>query len=90
MRQELLIHLLCLIVAAGALGVAVWVVLGGQIGEQGIDALFLVAVALMTAFAFAAIPATAARKGALRDLLPRRKTAAKETSAAAAQMQERS
>lgn len=90
MRQEILIHLLCLLIAAGALGVAGWTVLSGQIGEQGVDALFLLAVALMTALVFAAIPLEAARKGVLRDFLIRRKAAKKEPSAVAAQVQERS
>jgi len=56
MRQQLAIHSLCLAIAAVAWGVAAWTVVTGQIAEQGIDALFLLAVCLLAGLAFSRIP----------------------------------
>lgn len=76
MWQIVVINSLCLLIALAALGVAVWTVVAGQIQEQGIDALFLVLVCLVIAFAFSLTPARAIREGLLKELVSRYKARA--------------
>ncbi|HSB18337.1 MAG TPA: hypothetical protein VLE22_28050 [Bryobacteraceae bacterium] len=77
MWQQAIIYLLCLIVAVGSIGTALWALLTGQVGTEGMDGLFLIAVSLLFAFTFSLTPIQALRRGFLRDLLASRKAAAK-------------
>lgn len=77
MWQQAIIYLLCLIVAVGSIGAALWALLTGQIGTEGMDGLFLIAVSLLFAFTFSLTSIQALRRGFLRDLLASRKAAAK-------------
>jgi hypothetical protein len=73
MRQEIIVNSFCLLIALGCVGAAVWALVTGQIGEQGIDGLFLLIVCLTIALIFSFIPLQAARQGLLRDLLKRKR-----------------
>lgn len=73
-RQETVVNVLCGLIVAGALGVALWVVFSGRIAEEGVDALFLVIVCLLTAAIFAPMPLQAMRRLPLRGLLHRNKS----------------
>jgi len=73
MRELLIINGLCLLIAIGALGIAVWAVLSGQVLAQGVDGLFLVVICLLTAFTFALPPLRELRQTRLRELLKRKK-----------------
>jgi hypothetical protein len=77
MWQQAIIYLLCLIVALGSIGAALWALLTGQVETEGMDGLFLIAVSLVFVFAFSLAPIQALRRGFLRDLLASRKVAAK-------------
>lgn len=69
--EELILSAISLLVAVGALAVVGWALVTGQIGEQELDALFLIAVCLLIAVTFGAIPLQTLRKGGLKDLLKR-------------------
>lgn len=71
MREILIINAVCLLIAAGALGVAVWALITGQVEVQGIDGLFLIFLCLLIALAFSINPLYEFRKGALRNLVKR-------------------
>jgi hypothetical protein len=71
-------------IAVAALSAAAWAVFSGQLGAQGIDALFLLCVCLLTALVFGAIPLTLMRRGQLGNLLKRRPREQPERGAAAA------
>ncbi len=73
MRQQLILTVLCGVMALGAAGVAVWALASGQVWEQGIDGPFLVIVCLLTALVFAPIPFQAVRRTPLRSLLKGRR-----------------
>jgi hypothetical protein len=60
--EELLLSALCLLVALGALAVVVWTLATGQVGEQGLDALFSISICLLIVVTFGAIPLQAWRK----------------------------
>jgi len=70
-RQDRMIHGLCLLLGAGAVGVAGWAVLSGQVARLGIDGLFLLVVCLLFAFSFLWSPLSAIR-AALRQRLAQR------------------
>jgi hypothetical protein len=72
MKEIIMLNIVCLVLALGALGVAVWAVLSGQLFETGVDGLFLVLVCLLLAVIFSIIPLQAIRKGLLRELLRQR------------------
>lgn len=76
MWQQAIVYLLCLIVAGGSIAAALWALLTGQVGTEGMDGLFLIAVSLLFAFTFSLTPIQALRRGFLRDLLATRKAAA--------------
>lgn len=67
--QRLIANVISLLIALAALGIAVWVLVSGQIGRQGIDALFLILVCLIMAFAFSLMPLQAWRAGEFREFL---------------------
>ncbi len=73
MKEPILLPALCLLVVLVSLGVAVWTVVGGQIGEQGVDALFLLAVCLVVAATFSFIPIQAIRQGLLKEWIVARR-----------------
>lgn len=73
----------CALVALAALAVAVRTVAAGQIGEQGLDALFVILVSLLVAAAFSVPPVVAWRKGLLRRSSPQ--PAATQSQAASQQ-----
>jgi hypothetical protein len=75
MSGQILVNVLCILIAAGALATAAWALISGQLGEQGIDGLFLVAVCLVIALIFSMIPLEAVRRGGWRNLLKRKKSA---------------
>jgi Na+/melibiose symporter-like transporter len=68
MRQRIVITTICLLVCLGGLAVSAWLILSGQIARQGIDALFLLAVALLMVFAFSLIPVQEFRRGLLGEI----------------------
>lgn len=68
MGQRIVISSICLLVCACGLAVSAWLIATGQIARQGIDALFLLAVALLVTFCFALIPAEQIRRGLLREI----------------------
>jgi hypothetical protein len=61
-RLETMGNIFCALMALVALGVAGWTIVTGQIGEQGLDALFLLAVCLTIALVFAMIPLQSMRR----------------------------
>jgi len=63
MSEQLVLYVLCLVIAAGSLAVAVWTLVTGQIGNQGLDAVFLIVVCLVFAAFFGFIPLKAFRDG---------------------------
>jgi hypothetical protein len=67
MREALMMKILCLVMVVGSLAVAAWALITGQVGEQGIDGLFLIFICLIVAGAFGAV---------LRGLVARKKTPA--------------
>jgi hypothetical protein len=69
---------LSLLIVVAALGVIAWTILTGQVGEQGLDALFLIMVCLLVAAGFGLVPFFAWRKGLLPQL--RRKRSEPEAS----------
>ncbi len=71
MWQIVLINALCLLIALGALVVALWTLATGQIQRQGIDALFLILVCLVFAVAFSLAPVRAIREGLLAEIISR-------------------
>jgi uncharacterized membrane protein YfcA len=86
MREQIAVAALCLIIGVGALGAAAWALITGQIGRQGLDALFLILVCLLIAVMFLPFPVQLLRQGKWRELLKREKSkAAEETAPAPAQ-----
>lgn len=69
MREAILINLFCIVVALGGLVVIAWAVLSGQIATEGLDAIFLIVVALTGVALFSIIPLQALRRGEFRGLL---------------------
>lgn len=61
-RIEIVANALCLTVALGALAVAAWVVATGMPAREGLDAIFLIVVALAFAAFFGVMPARAFRR----------------------------
>lgn len=61
-----------LLIAFGALAIAVWVLVSGQIQRQGIDGLFLFLVCLLIAVAFSVNPIRHFRQELWPELLKRR------------------
>lgn len=51
-REQVVMIAICTLIALGALGVAAWTLLTGQIHGQGVDGLFLLLVCLSLAAAF--------------------------------------
>lgn len=85
MGQRIVISAICLLVCGCGLAVSAWLVATGQIARQGIDALFLLAVALLMTFSFALIPVGEIRRGLLREIrasLEARRAAARPAAAA--------
>ena len=72
-RKRMIVNAACLLIALMSVAIAAWVLISGQIGRQGIDALFLVLVCLLFAFAFGLPPLQAWREGQFQDFLRRRK-----------------
>jgi Na+/melibiose symporter-like transporter len=86
MGQRILISAFCLLVCGCGLAVSAWLIATGQIERQGIDALFLLAVALLMAFSFALIPLQEIRRGLLDEIgesLKARRAASRRAGAAA-------
>ena len=71
MKLQILIPVACLLLAVGALAVAVWTLVTGQVAKQGLDALFLILVCLLGAVMFLPFVAQAVRQGVFDDLLKR-------------------
>ena len=65
MNQQWIVSGVCLIVVIASLGVAVSTLATGQIGRQGLDALFLVSVCLLLAVAFSIYPLLNMPRGAV-------------------------
>ena len=91
----MILNLVCLFVALFALGVAVWALASGMLANEGVDALFLLAVCLVVAVLFGWTPVQWLRRSRLRELLKRKKNTTtagdtvKQATAPAAQPQER-
>lgn len=68
MGQRVVISAICLLVCTCGLAVSAWLIATGQIARQGIDALFLLMVALLMTFCFALIPVQQIRQGLLREI----------------------
>ena len=60
--QPMVLNGFCAVVALVMLVAAAWAVIAGQIGDTGVDGLFLVAVCLFLALLFAILPAEALRE----------------------------
>jgi hypothetical protein len=78
MKESLILNAICLVLALGALAVAVYNVITGQVMSTGVDGLFLTLMCLMLALVFAINPLLALRSGPLRDLLKGRQKGAAE------------
>lgn len=76
MWEQLTTSVLCLMLVIGAVAAVVWALVTGQVEEQGIDGLFLILIALIVAGAFGSVLLGSVRRGALRDLLPRKQATA--------------
>ncbi len=68
MGQRIMISAFCLLVCGCGLAVSAWLIATGQITRQGIDALFLLAVALLMTSCFALIPVQEIRRGLVREI----------------------
>jgi hypothetical protein len=84
MWQQIIVTALCALIVLGSLAAALWVLVTGQIGKQGLDALFLLSVCLIMVLMFLPMPLQAVRQGLLKDLLTRKEGKAVEEKAAAA------
>jgi hypothetical protein len=60
--QRTILNGFCAVVALAMLAAAAWAAITGQIGDTGVDGLFLVAVCLFLALLFAILPAQAVRE----------------------------
>ena len=74
LRRGVASSAVCLLISVAALGVAGWAVITRQTARQGIDALFLILVCLLFAFAFSLPPLQFWRSGQLQQLGADRKT----------------
>ncbi|HWQ56685.1 MAG TPA: hypothetical protein VN442_23565 [Bryobacteraceae bacterium] len=88
MRQDVLINVVCLAVAAIALGVGVWVVFTGQITNNGVDGLFVLSVCLVTILVFGLIPAATIRSRMLLRRTEKKPAEKMETATMVAQKHE--
>jgi hypothetical protein len=79
--EIIVIHIVCLVLALGCLGVAGWAVVTGQLFKTGVDGLFLMLVCLLLALIFSIGPLQAIRQGLLKELLAQRKPKATEKAA---------
>ena len=61
----------CTLASLAGLAAAAWVLLTGRIALEGLDALFLLLVALLFALMFGLIPAQALRRAGWKELLRR-------------------
>lgn len=77
MWEQLITSVLCLMLVVGGVAAMVWALVTGQVGEQGIDGLFLILIALIVAGAFGSVLLGSVRRRALRDLFPRKQAAEK-------------
>jgi hypothetical protein len=89
MREQIIISALCLAIVAGSRGVAAWTVITGEIGKEGLDALFLVLVCLLIAFAFSITPMQAWRQGLWRELRKGKAKASEPGTPTPQEMEER-
>ena len=62
---------LCTLASLAGLAAAAWVLLTGRIASEGLDALFLLLVALLFALMFGLVPAQALRRGKWKELIRR-------------------
>jgi len=69
MREAILINFFCIVVALGGLVVIAWAILSGRIATEGLDAIFLIFVALTGVALFSIIPLQAVRRGEFLGLL---------------------
>jgi len=74
MDEGWIMRIFCLVVTLCGLAAVAWAVVTGQIAKQGLDAVFLIVVALLIAVMFAPIPVKAIREESWRALLPRKRT----------------
>jgi hypothetical protein len=56
MWQALVLQIVCGLIAVGSMAAIAWILLTGQIGKQGLDALFLALVCLLFIAMFIPIP----------------------------------
>jgi hypothetical protein len=77
--EELIMIAVSLVVTLASLAVIAWTLFTGQIGEQGLDALFMITICLLMVVVFGAIPFSAWRKGTFKNLLKRSQPASAKT-----------
>lgn len=61
-REDLLTTSVCLLLVVGALAVAAWALITGQVANEGLDGVFLLIVCATIALVFSVIPLRALRQ----------------------------
>jgi hypothetical protein len=74
--ESLIVNVICAVFSLIALASVVWVLVTGRLGLEGLDALFLIVVALLIAAAFSWLPIQALREGKLKQWANARRPAA--------------
>ena len=72
MWQAFLLQIVCGLIALGGMAAAAWVLFTGQIGKQGLDALFLLLVCLLFIAVFIPIAVPSQTRKKLAALIPRK------------------
>jgi len=68
-REPLALTVVCALAGLASFAVALYLLIGGDIAEQGLDALFLLIVCLMFAASFGLVMAKTLRKAQLQEML---------------------
>jgi drug/metabolite transporter (DMT)-like permease len=68
-KEPIALAAICALAALGSLAGVLFVLIRGEIAEQGLDGLFLLAICATFAAAFGLVMAQTLRKGRLKDLL---------------------
>lgn len=71
MREQMILNLICSVIALGTLGAVAWYLITGRASQEGIDGLFWVLSFLLAAILFSLMPLQSLRAALLRDLLKR-------------------
>ncbi len=71
MREQMILNLICSVIALGALGAVAWYLITGRASQDGIDGLFWIFSFLVAAVLFSLMPLQSLRAALPRGLLKR-------------------